>query len=93
MASEGDIEEDFRFMGLKSTPLPKLSEVKSRYRKLALKHHPDKGFKKQAFQNLFNCYIRVSTFVAKHKTECERSAEDEEEKLLSELFQRFDILT
>ena len=61
-------------------PLPSLTQVRTRYRKLALQKHPDKGF-----QELFEIYVLVSTYIAesmKHKV-----SEDDEENKLKRMFQ------
>ena len=82
-----NIEEDLTFLGLKLHPLPTIKEVSSRYRKLSLLKHPDKGGTHQEFLQLIAAFEHVCTYIAKASKE----ADDEEESILVNLFRQFNL--
>ena len=74
-------------LGLKLDPLPTIKEVSSRYRKLSLIKHPDKGGTHQEFLRLIETFERLCTNLAKVSKE----VNDEEESVLVDLFRQFNL--
>ena len=88
-----EYEHDIQILGLNNNnnKLPKLTEISAQYRKLSLKRHPDKGGKKEEFQELSQAFHRLSAFVAAHK-EAIFDPEDYEENELRSFFCKYNVI-
>ena len=85
--SSKTFEEDLKFLGFKLNPMPTITSVSSRYRKLSLTLHPDKGGTHEGFLKLIEVFERVCTYLAKHGS----VKRDEDELILMELFRKFNM--
>ena len=84
-----ELESDLSLLELDGNPetLPTLKILNSRFRKLALKFHPDKGGDTAMMQQLSQAFQRLSTYISEN-TNCDQADKDEN-SCLREFFQKF----